>query len=316
VAYFSTGLISIDWMEFRERRFCGRGWSVCYRDCPDSQTTIGGRKGHKRYTDKELVIEADTEERALQCFELILAAWNAIHVLPFVIGSKYQLSQITSRHQKARETDFTNRTTTKTSGFPIVLRLSCKASRRWKLQYAIVKLYLSVWHCCVHDIDYAERDYVGITSSSFSHVSLAAGLFLAYSAIEELGLEPRGASNQRPLIKKNVWHTELRHELETRLKKAGINLGETLLWMKRHKPTRISRIATPPGTGAKWGFGPMRDEEVSIVEAIPVASRLRSRITAHGLPDIARSLTVYDVGNVQQLTRRLILESCGLWGRN
>jgi len=60
----------------------------------------------------------------------------------------------------------------------------------------------------------------------------------------------------------------------------------------------------------------MRDEEVNIVEAIAVASRLRSRITAHGLPDIAASLSVYDVGNIQQLTRWLILESCGMWRRD
>ena len=303
-------------MEFRERRFCGRGWTVCYRDCLDSQTTIGGRKGHKRYTDKELVIEADTEERAIQCLELILAAWNAIHVLPFVIGSKYQLLRITSLRQKAREADFANRTTTKTSGFPIVMRLSCKASRRRKLQYAIVKLYLSVWHCCIHDMDYAEGRHIGITSSSFAHVSLATALFLAYSAIEELGFEPRGASRDRPLIKNGIWDVELRSELENRLTRGGINIRETILWMKRYKPTRISRMATPPGSGAKWGFGPMRDEEDNIVEAIAVASRLRSRITAHGLPDIAASLSVYDVGNIQQLTRWLILESCGMWRRD
>jgi hypothetical protein len=301
-------------MEFRERRFFGRAWTVQYRDYPDSQTTIGRGASHKGYSDKELVIEADDEEHALQCFELLLAAWNAIHVSPLVIGAKYQLMPVASLRQKARDSDFTNRTITKTTGFPFMLRLSCKAARRRKLLYAIIKLYLSVWHCCVHDMDYAEGKHVGITSSSFSHVSLATALFLAYSAIEELGFEPRGASSQRPLIKNNVWDAELRHELETRLKKAGILLDETMLWMKRHKPTRISRIATPPGTGAKWGFGPMRDEEVNIVEAIAVASRLRSRITAHGLPNIAQSLTIYDVGNVQQLTRRLILESSGMWG--
>jgi hypothetical protein len=301
-------------MEFPENKFRGRNWTVHYREYPDSGTTILTINGRKKFKAKELVIEVADEDRASRCFELLLAAWNAIHVSPFVIEARYHLLPIDALGIKAREKDFEGRAKTETSGFPIVLRLAGKASHRRKLQYAIVKLYLSVRHCCVHDMDYAEARHVGITSSAFAHVSLATALFLAYSAIEELGFEPRGASRERPLIKNNVWDAGLRRNLEDRLKKGRINLNETILWMKRYKPTRVGRIATPPGSGARWGFGPMRDEEVNIVEAIAVASRLRSRITAHGLPDIARSLTIYDVGNVQQLTRRLILESCGMWG--
>ena len=250
MALFSTGLVAIDWMQFPETNFRGLSWAVHYREYPECGTTITAIDSKERFKSKELVIEAADEEKAARCFELILAAWNAIHVSPLIIEARYHLLEISSLRQKAREKDFEGRTKTETSGFPIVLRLATKASRRRKLQYAIVKLYLSVRHCCVHEMDYSEGRHVGVTSSCFAHVSLATALFLAYSAIEELGFEPRGASHDRPLIKNGFWDEGLRSEFENRLTSGGTNLGERVVWMKRYKPTRVGRIATPPGTGA------------------------------------------------------------------
>lgn len=57
----------------------------------------------------------------------------------------------------------------------------------------------------------------------------------------------------------------------------------------------------------------MRDVYVEVIDGIAYASWLRSSISAHRLPRLARSLTTYDVANVQHLARRLLLEVLGFW---
>ena len=58
----------------------------------------------------------------------------------------------------------------------------------------------------------------------------------------------------------------------------------------------------------------MRDVKVELIEALWLASGLRSTTTTHRFPDRARSLTVYDAHNVQSLARRLIIERFGTAG--
>ena len=55
------------------------------------------------------------------------------------------------------------------------------------------------------------------------------------------------------------------------------------------------------------------ESELQITDAIDYASWLRSKISAHRLSDLASSLSYYDVVNVQDLARRLLLEHLGFW---
>ena len=55
------------------------------------------------------------------------------------------------------------------------------------------------------------------------------------------------------------------------------------------------------------------DIYVKLIDAIAYASWLRSSVSAHRISRLSKSLTVYDVANIQHLARRLLLETLGFW---
>jgi hypothetical protein len=65
---------------------------------------------------------------------------------------------------------------------------------------------------------------------------------------------------------------------------------------------------------AGWNRGDARDQLVDMADAIAHASWLRNCISSHYLKaENARALTAYDVANVQDLSRRILLETLGFW---
>ena len=106
----------------------------------------------------------------------------------------------------------------------------------------------------------------------------------------------------------------MKQELEDRLLKANVDLSEPLMWHLRDAPTKIERSRQPPSKSkCEWASAKVRDVYVEVIDGIAYASWLRSSISAHRLPRLARSLTIYDVANVQHLARRLLLEVLGFW---
>jgi hypothetical protein len=58
----------------------------------------------------------------------------------------------------------------------------------------------------------------------------------------------------------------------------------------------------------------VRDVDVALVDAIAHASWLRSSVAAHGgKHTLVRVLSAYDVANVQQVARHLLLGSLGIF---
>ena len=57
----------------------------------------------------------------------------------------------------------------------------------------------------------------------------------------------------------------------------------------------------------------MRDCELEMIDAIRIASFLRSKISSHKMNPLVTSLTSYDVENVRMLARRLLLGALGFW---
>lgn len=152
-----------------------------------------------------------------------------------------------------------------------------------------------------------------VHDAPFEHAVMAQSIVAAYSAVEELGLEVR-ANAQRPSKVNGQWNPVVLGDLQTRLAAAGINFDKPLLWLVRNSPTRIERRHPPPsGNRLSWTRYEVRDREVQIVDAIHYAGLLRSRISAHRMHDLTRSLTLHDVSNVQLLARRLLLESMRFW---
>jgi hypothetical protein len=49
------------------------------------------------------------------------------------------------------------------------------------------------------------------------------------------------------------------------------------------------------------------------IDAIRLASFLRSKVFSHKMKELASSLNSYDIENVKHLARRLLLETLGFW---
>ncbi|MHB1313447.1 MAG: hypothetical protein ACYC3L_15625 [Gemmatimonadaceae bacterium] len=267
----------------------------------------------------ELVITAPSLERAQYVLDVVLACEALANNAASFYGEQLDLVPEEAPANSAeaeRHKQFLDRSQGVGGSLHFASVLAARLSQRRTLQYALFKLRLSYHLCSVHimDLDPSHwRAGTGVSSSPPDHVALATALQLAYSAIEELGLEVR-ASKEKPSMVNGEWNQPVLKELQARLIKARINLEDTEIWYRRSTPTLVERrYPVARSRKTKWTHGSIRDVEVNIEEALQLASRLRSRIAAHRLPTIASSLTYYDVANVQLLARRLLIETAGCW---
>lgn len=202
-----------------------------------------------------------------------------------------------------------------TLNFPLACAVAAKASRRRNWVYAVAKYAFSLSTYPVHPMDLHPwgSPHLAVSKIPGDHVLMSHAIIAAYSVVEELELMVK-ASSQRPSRIDGKWNLPVKLDLEHRLTKAGIDLGETLLWTVRGPKRKIEkRRAVPTGTKAPWSAWTVRDSEIPIVDAISYAEWLRSCVASHAAKDLTQVLSPYDVTNVQHVARRLLLESLGFW---
>jgi hypothetical protein len=199
------------------------------------------------------------------------------------------------------------------------------AKRAWNdtnLIYGIEKYRLSLhldWftphsaaphHGQIFNNEYPEYSY---------HTRAAYAIVVAYSVVEELGLEVRSSSrNPRFLGKdKDRWNPEVREDVLERLAAAGVDYEEPFIWLHRGEPTQVEQSMQPKlGSPATWAVGEVvRDRQMHLVDAIHQASYLRNFLTAHRFSRLVKAISPYDVHSAQLLARRLLLGALGLWGQ-
>jgi hypothetical protein len=197
--------------------------------------------------------------------------------------------------------------------------LANRVSRARSLSYALHKLASSYQSSSPHMMDLHPGESprrFRVQTDPIYHVYLANAVALAYSAIEELGLEIRASQKNPSKMPDGTWNPSVKADLEARLRKSGIDVSSTEIWTLRGPKTRIEKLRPPPSAGKpNWSRGNVRDMNVRLIDALALASWLRSWTTTHRFTDTARSLTVYDAHNVQPLARRLIMEKFGFWQR-
>lgn len=202
-----------------------------------------------------------------------------------------------------------------TSDIPLACAIAAKASRRLRWVYAVAKYTFSLSIYSVHHMDLEPWMAPHLPLSRFpgDHVMFCHAIISAYSVVEDLKLSVI-ASAEKPSRIKGEWNPEVRNDLESRLAKAGVDLGETLLWTARGPRRRIEkRRPIPDGLKAPWSAWVVRDSEIQVIDAIAYAQWLRSAIASHGVKELTPVLSPYDVINVQHLARRLLLENLGFW---
>jgi len=314
---YLTGYLVDDWKEFPPPPYKGKGWRITLSK-PTKEKTGQGICGFKT---RRVIIKATSFEIAQNALDLINSA------ICLTLGSTQPFGELEvvrpdddKESNELFEDSFPHPDFGRRIGMrriPCACIIAAKASHRRSYKYALIKLKFASDLHSVHwvDIDPSlATEHLGVSPYSLDHVRLAFSIIASYGAIEELGLEIR-ATSKKPSISNGKWNPIVKQDLERRLKRAHINLEETVPWALRGKPTKIEKAKELPSKGkCSWARGPyIRDCELEVIDAIRIASFLRSKVAAHKMGDIVSSLSSYDTENVRHLARRLLLERLGFW---
>ncbi len=251
-----------------------------------------------------------TPERAQAVLTLILDSWTLLNgILPSADNLTVIPADDEEQHQLDSNSPFNSRETWSASGFPLSCLIAQRASMKRRLVYAVAlcRQSFALHANDLMDLTPGEFPYQHRSMNPRDHVRFAYAIVTAYAVLEQLGLSLHGEC-----FRSGKWIKEKRQELESRLRQAGINMSEPLLWTLRGGRTRLE-AKRPPTVVRKcaWSRGQVRDCEVDFVDAIADLRWFRSRVAAHDIDSFASVLSVHDVANAQGLARRVILESMG-----
>lgn len=271
-----------------------------------------------------LLLEGEQAE-ADNIIQLVCAANLIVEGFPFVKSpptSGYELSD----KEADRQVIFDN--VLRSDGFfqwftyretlPVAVAIAAEAWRDKKLVYAIHKLAHSYQTDSVTPWSMNPRFgqvFQKHTDNFSSQVGTSVAINLAYSAIEELGLGVQASAKTPRSIGQGtfVWNPVVLGPFRERLQKAGIDSDRTVDWVTRGDRTEVGiyRMLDNPSNGSD-GFD-IRDRKVSLPDAINFCEYLRNTLTAHAFSTNTPRLGPYEVYNVQQVARLLILTKCNLW---
>jgi len=278
--------------------------------------------------EREVIIETKNINNAIRASKLILASLILIDGYISMIDEIPEVTPILGNEENKENFSTENFFmydkiySFSIENIPLACMIACKTSFKKSYSYALFKYQLG---CFLHSNtieDLSPRRSPYYKSSPFvdDKIRMGQAIILFYSVIEELGLEAR-ASNQKQSFTKGKWNPEVKEELETRLKKSGINIDDESYWNLRSTPTKIERNLKKQKKlslldKAQWAYGYARDSKIKVIDAILLTSWMRSCVVSHKLSKsnaLINSISIYDVANANHLTRRLLLETLGYW---
>lgn len=207
----------------------------------------------------------------------------------------------------------------------LYFHIACLASQNCKIANSIVKYQLSAEIYSQNYKDIHEEITWKTTDYTYVQMRFAYAIIAAYSIIEELGLHVNvnKSKDHRSILDNGEWDPAVLDDLINRLKLANIKIEEDIPWLIRGDATKIETNRPIKTTkAAEWADPPdykdeffikIKDGYVFLPDSINHISFLRSRIASHSVGERIKDLSVFDVANAQYLSRRLILESIGLW---
>jgi hypothetical protein len=200
---------------------------------------------------------------------------------------------------------------------PVAVAIAAEAWRDKKLVYAIHKLASSYETECVTPWSMHPRSgqvFEKHTDDFASHVGTSVAINLAYSAIEELDLGVKASSeNRRNIEGTPYWRPEFLEQFKERLQKAGLDPDTKIDWVARGGETEIPIYQMIGALSDHSDGADIRDRQVPLPDAINFCEYLRNKMTAHAFSSQTKRLGPYEVYNVQQVARFLILSKCNLW---
>jgi hypothetical protein len=196
-----------------------------------------------------------------------------------------------------------------------------KATKDNQLVYAIEKYKTSIGLASLDP--YSADPQYGQLFNNYDikreyHTKAAFAIISAFSVIEELGLEIRSSEKKPRFLgkEKGEWNPHVLDDIKKRLSDNNILDDITFNWVYRGAPTKVEEDLKPYfGIDSEWTkYGEaVRDKTLTIPEAIHYASYLRNFIAAHKFNQLTQYISPYDVYNIQNLARKLVLNKLGLW---
>lgn len=201
---------------------------------------------------------------------------------------------------------------------PVAVAIAAEAWRDKKLVYAIHKLAKSYDTECVTPWSMHPRYgqvFEKHTDSFASHVGTSVAINLAYSAIEELDLGVKASPDKPRSIGKGTfeWNSKVLDPFMARLRKAGIDPKRMIDWVTRGDQSEVPVYEMLDQLSKNSDGVEVRDRQISVPDAINFSEFLRNTMTAHAFSSETQRLGPYEVYNVQQVARFLILSKCNLW---
>lgn len=194
------------------------------------------------------------------------------------------------------------------------------ASKSWtdrRVVYAIHKLALS--YTTEYITPWSAHPGYGQVfqkhSEEFSnHVVTSMAINAAFSAIEELDVKVKSRQGMpRWLDKEFTWSPSVLSDIRKRLTASGIDPDQTIHWVVRGSQTEVA-IEPRRAISSNHQVNPeTRDMVFSLPDAISACGFLRDKKTAHAFASDTNLIGPYELFNVQQVARLIILCKCGLW---
>lgn len=259
---------------------------------------------------QEVILTTNNYENARNASQLIcssLSLFDACVAIPFE-----SIPEIVPQQNDKENIPLIHLGLVKTQRSNIVkaVSLAAKVSYKRKLILALLKYQFA---CEIHsnDLNDLYPEYFKLSKNPSDHLRIANAIVVFYSILEELGLEIR-ANKDNPSKIDGKWNSKVKDELINRLVKSKINLNNKVNWHLRSTPTKIEKLNKPEIVGkSKWAESKIRDSQIEIIDAIAYASWLRSKIASHKLNKAFTSLSIYDVANINHLTRKILLDTTG-----
>lgn len=292
-----SGLYDFDTHISEDTKFSGKWFTFSFAS-PERPNTFHGQN-----PDLEILLNAKSEKSAERALRLLFASFYIIHGTNSICDFDNFLPS-----NKRHEIPLPHRPRLSTDGLFESALIATKASFRLNLQRAIFKYKLA---CDIHSNEMMQFDPNNEhtrVDEAFDDDKLRFGytILILYSVIEELGLGIK-ASNQKPSFINGKWNPVVLDDLVVRWGRIGFEKDERIAWIRRYKPTRIERgKQVKISDQLPWSFGPIRDGLISLYDAIAIMSWIRSRVVAHKVSDIYRSLSIHDVANANYLVRELL----------
>jgi len=313
-----------DLVRFDKKQYNGRGWSTSFEPAQDyvkspplvDWSFDDGDEVIPGGPVMVVVIHARDYAVACRAARLIIAAHCLLEGSTLLLPSD-DLIPYPADGEQEDELDEVRLMRVRATGFlvddtPLACMIASRASHRRSSVFAVFKLLwsLQMYSTVIVDLDpHLSSTVLRKVRTPEECIRFAQAITLAYGAIEELGLTVQ-ASQQKPSRPCGNWNPEVREDLEKRLRKAGVDLTDPMLWTLRGPKTRLEQGRPTKNLGrASWACGKVRDEDVDICDAIADISWLRSRVSAHKSSELVDLLSPYDVANAQYLARRLILDA-------